>query len=441
MMKNRDNSKKTDLFALLTLALIIIGCVLYLGGIAKGILENAGIISDKTAKSPNVDIDWSQLYPFSEDHSPITEVNADTNAFADKLSSVLSIGTTAYGKLDFAKKDMMFFEEIRSFGTKVFDNWVCHNRNIINNRIYLGDGYYASVSEKPFSDSEMNSAAEKLEELKNYLDKDNIPLLYVQVPQKISPSDQLGAGVTDYYYANRDAFTDKLSEKGIDILDLKVPLLSERADYHSWFYRTDHHWTAPAGFWASKVMAEGLNKYCGYNIDLSIYDEDQYDFTHYENCWVGEQGQMISEAYIGRDDYTLIRPKYDTNYTMNIDGADTDGDFNLFINDYTFSETNVTDMSWHYAYGLYNTVNHNADYGKVLMLTDSYDNVTVPFVSLGVRELDNLQMRDMGDDFDLKEYILEKGYDTVIISYAQFMIGAHDNPVSSNYRMFAFDGN
>ena len=279
--------------------------------------------------------------------------------------------------------------------------------------------------------------------LYDFLKKNNINLLYVNKPVKYTDDSYTEEEFALESFANRnsDLFLERIREAGVPAIDLRENLKDDGLNIKDMFYRTDHHWTAPAGFWASKVMSNGLNNYCGYNIDLSIYDEDQYDFTHYENCWVGEQGQMISEAYIGRDDYTLIRPKYDTNYTMNIDGADTDGDFNLFINDYTFSETNVTDMSWHYAYGLYNTVNHNADYGKVLMLTDSYDNVTVPFVSLGVRELDNLQMRDMVDDFDLKEYILEKGYDTVIISYAQFMIGAHDNPVSSNYRMFAFDGN
>ena len=35
--------------------------------------------------------------------------------------------------------------------------------------------------------------------------------------------------------------------------------------------------------------------------------------------------------------------------------------------------------------------------------------------------------------------ILDNQYDTIIIGYAQFMIGAHDNPNSANYKMFFFD--
>ena len=30
-------------------------------------------------------------------------------------------------------------------------------------------------------------------------------------------------------------------------------------------------------------------------------------------------------------------------------------------------------------------------------------------------------------------------YDTVIIAYAQFMLGSHDDPSSANYRMYSFE--
>lgn len=73
------------------------------------------------------------------------------------------------------------------------------------------------------------------------------------------------------------------------------------------------------------------------------------------------------------------------------------------------------------------------------MLGDSYAQVTQPFLSLGVHEVDSLILRNCKDSFDLKDYIIENGYDTVVICYAQFMIGAHDNPSSANYRMFSFE--
>ena len=70
---------------------------------------------------------------------------------------------------------------------------------------------------------------------------------------------------------------------------------------------------------------------------------------------------------------------------------------------------------------------------------DSYEQVTEPFISLGVHEVDSLILRNYDSSFNLRNFILENGYDTVIIAYAQFMVGAHDDESTANYRMFTFE--
>ena len=77
--------------------------------------------------------------------------------------------------------------------------------------------------------------------------------------------------------------------------------------------------------------------------------------------------------------------------------------------------------------------------GKVLLLADSYDHVTECFLSLGVHEVDVIILRDTEEDFQLRDYILQNGYDTVVIAYAQHMIGALEDPQSNNKKMFSFD--
>lgn len=74
--------------------------------------------------------------------------------------------------------------------------------------------------------------------------------------------------------------------------------------------------------------------------------------------------------------------------------------------------------------------------GRVLVLGDSYSQVMVPFLSLGASRVDTLVLRAW--DGNLKQYITDNSYDTVIVAYAQFMIGAHDNETSANYEMFHF---
>lgn len=71
-----------------------------------------------------------------------------------------------------------------------------------------------------------------------------------------------------------------------------------------------------------------------------------------------------------------------------------------------------------------------------MLLGDSYEQVTAPFLSLGVNEVQTLVLRDYADS--LKEYIKQNDPDTVIVTYASFMIGAHDDPNSANYAMFDF---
>ena len=109
--------------------------------------------------------------------------------------------------------------------------------------------------------------------------------------------------------------------------------------------------------------------------------------------------------------------------------------------DVFYSGNDVYDSnSWHHAYSRMDCINHNVTEGKVLILGDSYDSVTHCFLSLGIREVDSIIRRNYAEDYDVREKILENGYDTVIIAYAQFMVGGHDDPTSSSYLMFTFDG-
>lgn len=159
-------------------------------------------------------------------------------------------------------------------------------------------------------------------------------------------------------------------------------------------------------------------------------------------AWLGEQGRKVAESYVGLDDYTEVVPNFDTNFTfINGDGTTWNGTFNNFINESVYNTENdvYQNQSWHYSYSRLNCINNNVEQGKILMLVDSYDHVTEPFLALGVHSIDTLLMRDFNDDFSLRDYILKNKYDTVLISYAQFMVGAHDRPESATYRMFTFE--
>lgn len=301
------------------------------------------------------------------------------------------------------------------------------------------DMYIVSASDYTSTDYEF----EQTVAFHAFLEENGINLLYVNEPTKYMDDTLFSRefGMETYSNRNADMFLARIRDAGIATIDLRDNIREEGLNVFDLFYRTDHHWTTKAGFWATQIIAEGLNEYCGYHIDTSIYDSDNYTFTDWSECWLGEQGRKLAETYVGRDDFTRITPDFSTSYTFKSEDGDYDGTFDDFIDEsvYNLEKSVYENNSWHYSYNQINCINHNVESGKMLIIGDSYEQITEPFLSLGVREVDSLSMRKDMDSFDLKQYILDNDYDTVIICYAQFMIGAHDDPASANYRMFSFN--
>lgn len=305
------------------------------------------------------------------------------------------------------------------------------------------NGYVAGVYPQTSTDYEI----QQMMELQSFCDKEGIKLLYVNEPTKyIDDAITEEIGRKSYINQNTDLFLSRLGEAGIKYIDLRDNIRAEGRDSFSMFYRTDHHWTVESGKWAAEIIAEELNQNYGYHIDMDIYDDANYTYTEYKDAWLGEQGKKLGKAYVGLDDFICIEPNFDTNYTV----ATINGTYNG-----TFSETmidknnyNSEDLeaiyacpSWHYSYlraGMNQSVikNNMMKKGKVLVLGDSYEQVMVPFLSLGVNEVRTLVLR--GYEGSLQEYIKANDIDTVVVAYASFMIGAHDYPSSANYTMFDF---
>ena len=309
-----------------------------------------------------------------------------------------------------------------------------------NGGVVLSNGYVAGIYNRTSTDYEY----EQLLDLKSFLDERDIQLLYVNEPTKYNDDtviqDELA--LTSYVNDNADRLLERLRAAGINCMDLRETLAGESS--FQWFYRTDHHWTVPAAKAAARAIAETLNRDYGYHIDLSLYDDDNFEYTEYKNAWLGEQGKKIGASFVGLDDYTLITPKYDTELTLKNGKKEKTGSFeDVLVKSSVLSPKKNKDIytasSWHYTYqgnsGLIKNA-LNTEGKKVLVLGDSYDAVTNAFLALGISEVRGLIMRNYKED--LRAYIDRKQFDTVIIAYAEFMIGAHDKPESANYKMFDF---
>lgn len=316
---------------------------------------------------------------------------------------------------------------------------------IDNGGVVLKNGYVSGVYSYTTTDYEV----QQMQALKNYLDNLDIKLLYVNEPVKYLDDKEMETdlGLKSYANQNIDRLLSRLDDIGVNYLDLRQNIIEENKNSYEMFYRTDHHWTVQSGKWAAEKIVDKLNSDYGYSINKELYLDENFTYTEYKNAWLGEQGKKLGKSYVGLDDFTLIEPKYDTNFIVYINGGCVQGSFaDTMINKSAYSDENNEDVykagSWHYSYlpGMNGSMigNWNVGTGKILLLSDSYAQVMAPFLALGVNEVDTLVLRDWGEEFDLGEYLSAGNYDTVIVSYAEFMVGAHDYPGTANYSMFDF---
>lgn len=312
--------------------------------------------------------------------------------------------------------------------------------------VVLSNGYVAGIYQPSSTDYEF----QQIIDLKNFLDERNIQLLYVNEPTKYFDDAviQTDLGKKTYVNANTDTFLNRLSGAGINYVDLRDIYAQMGFNSFDLFYKTDHHWTVPAGKIAAEAIATTLNGNFGYHIDLSLYDDNKFTVTHFDDAWLGEQGKKLGASFVGMDDYDLILPDYNTDYTVVYENGNTySGTFGeiLVSQEYYLPEknTNIYDArSWHYSY-MGNGINQStvfnhtiSDSKKILVLGDSFEQVTIPFLSLGVPEIQTLVLRSY--EGSLRDYIDTHDIDTVIIAYLSIMIGEHANSASANYSMFDF---
>lgn len=302
-------------------------------------------------------------------------------------------------------------------------------------------GYIVGRYEQTSADYEI----EQMISLQEYLNNKGIKLLYVSEPAKYIDDNfywnQFGG--ESYLNRNTEVLLNALDEAGIEYIDLRDNITAQGRDPLSLFYRTDHHWTVPASKWAARIIADRLNNDFGYQIDLTCLNDERFEAVLYQEAWVGEAGKKIGESYVGRDDYTMLEPLYNTSYTVISGDEVRQDDFaGTFIDKTYYEQCQTVDeqSSWHYSYrGMKNKeiYNDNVESGSILLLGDSYENSMLPFLSLCVHHIYHVQPRDAYQS--VRQYIEEHDFDTVIIAYPQFMIGAHDDENNGNYNQFNFE--
>lgn len=254
----------------------------------------------------------------------------------------------------------------------------------------------------------------------------DIPLLYVQAPQKASvySSATLPSGLYDYGDDHANALLAALREADVDTLDLR-PVFAETGRYGDLFFRTDHHWTPEGAFLAWQTVAEVLEADYGFSIDEASTDPSCWAVETLSNCFLGSQGKRVGTLYAGMDDFALLAPKDQGSYqyiafSQGYDRIGTFTDAFLFPERLEEEDPFKANPYTYYSGGDYSFTrmkNLNDPNGPtVVLIRDSFSCTFAPFMATGCGEVVTIDLRYFHDD--LMEYISWVDADMVIFLYS-----------------------
>lgn len=286
----------------------------------------------------------------------------------------------------------------------------------MNDVIKLNNGYLA----RPVgyvSDEELEPGAASLDNLNRYLTASGAKLLVAVAPDSISKYDpQLPAGMEEYVNDDLDRMIRLLTERGVEVMDFREVIHEDGIDQYTMMYRTDHHWTTRAGFYAYGKLADWIEEKTGVKVDEKIRDIDHYAVTTYENWHLGSYGQRTGSLYAGIDDFDLILPEFDT---LLSNGEKTGTFEELMISYSALEKRDVTsrytyDVTLEAVWGNYTNLLADNDL-RVLMIGDSFTRAVCPYLNISYGENRFIHYQSLGDL--TAEYVEEYDPDVVILLY------------------------
>lgn len=261
-----------------------------------------------------------------------------------------------------------------------------------------------------------------------------IPILFVQPPTKyIEGYTEFPLTLDDKTTETADELQQLLAENGIMTLDLREPASNE-LDPANMFFKTDHHWTIETSFWAMDKTVDYIKTNFGIDLDPTGYYSDINNWKQevYEDSFLGSQGRRVGSWYTGIDDFTVISPDFETDYS--ILGLEEDveltGSFDeviLYDDLLDFTASNWTN---HYA-GYWGKDDDkvfidnrlNNDGANILLLKDSFG---LPYGAFLTTMVDTMTIIDLRyyDINELEYYLSQSDFDMILVLYKMYSVAS-----------------
>jgi hypothetical protein len=307
-------------------------------------------------------------------------------------------------------------------GKEESDNfWVVRDKkNVLN----FGNFYSEEVSST-------EECARRMWRLRQIAAEKGTKVFFVNPPPRFRRNgEDLSSGLPSRDYNFRqDEFLYYLQSYGVDYIDLRDTLEKHPIPREEYFYRTDHHWTVETSFYAYVDIINYMNERYNTNLDMDGFcrNIDNYHSKTYANVNIGYFGRKTGINFSGLDDFTVIWPKFRTNfiyeaYYLEPRRFRLEGPFerSLLVRELLDTKNPYESDFYSVYYGGIKSneriINiNNGDGLNILMIRDSYSLPISAFMASLMREIDMLWPAAPGDLPDPELLIKNKHYDYIIV--------------------------
>lgn len=257
-----------------------------------------------------------------------------------------------------------------------------------------------------------------------YLKQLDIDFVYMENPDKnYFYKDVLDKYNLKYDYNSYKKLYRSFRKKGINYIDTHTVMGKLNNTKEPVFYNTDYHMTTETGKNLALYFGKYVNDNYGYNLNLSVLDDDNFDIVSFKNSFNGFYARKLGLGEKYYDDFYYYRYNKYSDFKANYDKLAVSGSFNdvLYHNIYDNNSKNASErIHGKQLYGiraLKKIENIASDVDKkILVFADSQFFAMGPFISLMFKNLDVIDIRTTNGNYkdSIKKYIEKTKPDMVL---------------------------
>lgn len=364
---------------------------------------------------------------FVHSYESIRECLAEDDASVTTLDTTIT--ESLYGRMNFI--------ETYAYVQTLMDKRESNNFSYIKDE--NGFLHYASFYRE--EDTEIFEYAMRVKRLQDSVESKGTKVLFVVPPGKYNETYtefRTGMPVNDPGYIV-DELMFYLNRLGVETLDLRESIPGDALSYEETFFKTDHHWTIPAAFYATGEVVDKIESSFGEDLDPGDYYTDiaNYDVVTYEGGMFGSMGRKTGVHFCEIENFTALWPRFTGNYTREylmesgawffdegeftevaMDGNRllgkediySDSQYSLYLNSLTVYEHIVNE--------------DNPEGCSIFMIRDSYFTPVIAFMMPMCGQIDAIWSLEDTEEIDIEKHLEENTFDYVIVEVYPYNINS-----------------